>query len=247
MFGPQNDYGYATPSRTDRRYGAANDDDDSDDSDGYGGGGGRRRNQFGENNNIAEDPIVSSPFAVLTNINISIFVLVWYVITVNWSLVNYVAYLRFNSALFEDKVHPFLYLAFCIIAQAATYFILAPLLLYTGKYVGTPKKRNRWLSVAIVVAFLACDAPLFFIDGAIYFYLGWFHPVPAIALILRLISFLIFGTASWLIVLHRGSKFLFRRFRSADDLKHLGRLQAKNAERARDGIRVKYPGSKVQD
>lgn len=243
MFGPQNDFGYTTPTRNDRRYGAAYDDDDSDDSDGYGGGG-RRRNQF-DDNPIAEDPIVSSPFAVLTNINISIFVLVWYAITVNWNLVNYVAYLRFNAYRFEDKVHPFLYLAFCIIALGTVALVLAPLLVYTGKYVGTPKKRNRWLSAAIVIAFLVCDAPLFFIDGALYFYLGWFHPIPGIALLLRLISFLIFGVASWLILLHRGSKFLFRRFKSADDLRHLGRLQAKNAERARDGIRVKYPGSKV--
>lgn len=242
MFGPQNDYGYATPSRNDRRYGGpAPDDSESDDEFGFGGGRQVRRN------NPAEDPIVSSPFAVLTNINISIFVLVWYVITVNWNLVSYVAYLRFHTDIFDSKIPSLLYLAFVIIAQGATYFVLAPLLLYTGKYVGSPKKRNWWLSMAILIAFSACDAPLFFIDGALFYYFGWFHPVPGITLVLRLISFVIFGVASWLIVLHRGSKFLFRRFRSADDLKHLGRLQAKNTERAREGIRVKYPGSKVRD
>lgn len=194
---------------------------------------------------IDDDPIVSSPLAVITNLNVSVLILVWYMAMSGWSLGNYIGWVRHQKDVLDGKPPTELYLVFCILAMGVTVLVVAPILVYSGKYLQGSKKKNRWLSVGILIAFFFTDVPLFALDWTIYHKMQGTHPVPDITLVLRSISFCCAGFGTWIIILMRGTKYMFRTFKKSNDLFQITLLNAKNAQRARDGITTEFPKSKV--
>jgi hypothetical protein len=194
------------------------------DTDGYGGD--------------LDDPIVNSPFALASTLNISIAYMLWYVIITHWNLANYVAWVRNNDALLGNYPSPKLYLAFVVLSEVLLWGVSGPLFFYAAKYRKSQKDRNYILFLGIAVFWLVSDVPLFAMDLAIIYYYDYQSVVQTTTMILRSISFFVGATLSWQMYVHRMSKFLYMRYENPEEQERLREQQQTEALRVAKGLKT---------
>jgi hypothetical protein len=184
-----------------------------------------------------DDPIVNSPFALSSTLNISIAYMLWYTIITHWSLANYVSWVRQNDTLLGNTPSPKLYLAFVVLSEVLLWGVSGPLFFYAAKYRKSQKDRNMILFIGIAVFWLVSDVPLFAMDLAIMYYYDFQSVVQTATMILRSISFFVGATLSWLMYVHRLSKFLNSRYESAEEQEMVAKQQQQEAFRAAKGLK----------
>lgn len=183
------------------------------------------------------NPVSASPFAIISNYNLSIFYIMWHLVVTHWNLANYVAWVRFNGPLLGDRPNERLYVAFVVISSVLFWLVCGPLFFYTAKYKKSTKDRNRYLGLGIGLAYIFADVPLWLLDVSIVYFHGFLSVVQVTALILRSISFFLNSFVAWHIYLHRITKYLHRLYgKSSGELRAQALRDATRAQRARDGI-----------
>lgn len=153
----------------------------------------------------------ATPFAFVSTYNIGIFYVLWYFFLTQWNLVNYVAWVRFNSDLLDGKPPRELYLILCILAQVSYWFAGGFFFVRAAKYATDNKERNRYLTAGIATQYFLTDVPLWMADVSIFYFSGLPNEIPAIVFFLRSISFLFNSIVTWHIYMHRIVKFLHQR------------------------------------
>lgn len=190
-----------------------------------------------------DDPIVNSPFALVTTLNVSIFTLFWYIAVTHWNLANYVSWVRYNGDVLGSKPSPQLYLTFCVISEIILWLVAGPLLFYTAKYRRGDKDRNKYLSIAVTIAVIGMDVPLWLLDLTIVYYHGMHSVVQVATLILRSLSFFFGCVIVWQIYLHRICKYLQSRYENKDERRLIALAEDAAAMRKASGVR--YAESKL--
>ena len=185
-----------------------------------------------------DDPIVNSPFALVTSLNVSVFALLWYIALTHWNLSNYVAWVRYNSDLLNSQPPTQIYLAFVVLSEVILWVLSGPLFFYTAKYRRGQKDRNKYLSLGLLAAYLSSDVPFFILDLVIVYYHGIYSVVQTCTLILRCISFFFGSIAVWQIYLHRMTKYLQSRYQSRDEQRMVALKEEEEATRREHGIKT---------
>lgn len=183
-----------------------------------------------------ENPIINSPFAYLTNINISIIYFLWYFLLTFWNLGNYVAWVRFNDTLLSGTPSSRIYLAFVVISTMLFVLFAGPTFLYTAKYRYGVKSRNKWLSLAIGLSFLLADVPLWVCDTAIWYFYGWQSISQGITFVLRSMSFFSNSLVAWIVYMYKMTKLLQLWRADPAELEALVEEAEKKMARQRKGI-----------
>lgn len=186
----------------------------------------------------SDDPIVNSPFALASTVNVSIAYMLWYVIVTHWNLANYVAWVRHNEALIGDYPNPKLYLAFVVLSEVLLWGISGPLFFYAAKYRKSQKDRNTILFLGIAVFWLVSDVPLFAMDLSMIYYYQYQSVVQTTTMILRSISFFVGATLSWHMYVHRMTKFLHARYETPEEQERLAKQQQEEALRVAKGLKT---------
>lgn len=184
------------------------------------------------------DPLINSPFALVSTLNVALTYLVWYVAVTHWSLANYVSWVRHNDRLLGNQPNEKVYLTFVVIAEILLWGLGGPLFFYAAKYRKSQKDRNRMLFYGILTFFALSDIPLFALDLSISYFYGSRSVVQMTTTILRGISFFVSATLAWQLYVHRAVKFLQAKYESAEERERLAMQERKSAERKAAGIQA---------
>jgi len=144
-----------------------------------------------------------------TSFNVPIIYLYWFLVLTGVTTANYVAWVRFYTALDTRLVRA--YLAFTIISQLMYWFIAGPYFFYANKYPRGTKDRNNKVCIGLVTIFLFADVPMWILDVRIVFFYGWFHVLQGICFVLRTVSFVINANIVWFIYMWKLTKYLHLR------------------------------------
>ncbi|CUG89325.1 transmembrane protein, putative [Bodo saltans] len=134
----------------------------------------------------------------------------------------------------DDITHPDDPIVNSPFALASTLFFF---FFYAAKYRKSQKDRNMILFIGIAVFWLVSDVPLFAMDLAIMYYYEFQSVVQTATMILRSISFFVGATLSWLMYVHRLSKFLHSRYESAEEQEKVAKQQQEESMRAAKGLK----------
>jgi hypothetical protein len=113
-------------------------------------------------------------------------------------------------------------LVFVIVSVGLFWTFIGPALVYVAKYAGTQKDRNKWLTIALLVAFAFTDLPMFMCDITIVYYYGWVSAVQGISFVIRLISGFLGAVVTWFIYMWRLSKLLHEQIGGMEETASFG-------------------------
>jgi len=188
-----------------------------------------------------DDPILYSPLALVTTVNVAFVYLLWYIAVTHWNVANYAAWVRFNGPLLGNTPSTQLYLGFVVLSEIVLWLVGGPLLFYAARYPKGRRHRNTYLGLAIALTWLGSDIPLFVLDVTIAYNYGLFAVVQVSALLLRGISFFAGGVVTWQMYLFYMSKILQRRYETNDERRLLAEREELETARRAMGIRSAVP------
>lgn len=143
-------------------------------------------------------PLNSWQLQVVTESTVPpVVLIVLYFIGTMITIANYVAYVRYNAAVYgEDLLRT--YLAFTIIGTAAFALVSAVSWLWAAKYVSTPSQRLQKTAIGLFAIFLFHDLPIFSMEWHMILCCGWRNPFQGFCFVKQIMLFLLSFTFGWL-------------------------------------------------
>ena len=135
--------------------------------------------------------------------------LVFYFIGCMLTIANYVAFVRYNGALYGvDLLRA--YLAFAIIGTISYALFSGVAWLWAHKYCQTDRDRIQKIAVGVIIIFLFHDLPIFIMEWHMILSHGWRNPFQGFVYVCQWISFLLSFILSWLGYTYVASGYLHR-------------------------------------
>eukprot|EP00759_Apiculatamorpha_spiralis_P050460 PhF_6_TR4770/c0_g1_i1/m.6581 len=168
--------------------------------------------------------VLPPPVFLPTSLNLPVIYIYWFLVLTQFSLTNYVYWVRFQSNL-ESRIQQG-YLAFVIISQI-TYWVLAgPFFFYANKYPYGTKDRNNKICVGLISYFVLADAPLWLLDVRIVYSYGWINVIQGICFVLRTVSFMIHSHVVWFIYLWKATKYVHQQSQEGSTMYRTAQMQS---------------------